>query len=115
MSRSRLLRPGWLLLVLPAAFACFDPDRVPTGTTPSTETDPFACEDGRDNDGDGLVDCQDPDCIQRNFCGEIPSQGCFILRNCRDSMFGAPINAVLFFQNGRWARVLVDLAGPLGP
>ncbi|HJL31651.1 MAG TPA: hypothetical protein RMI62_21385, partial [Polyangiaceae bacterium LLY-WYZ-15_(1-7)] len=71
MSRSRLLRPGWLLLVLPAAFACFDPDRVPTGTTPSTETDPFACEDGRDNDGDGLVDCQDPDCIQRNFCGEI--------------------------------------------
>ncbi|MBJ71094.1 MAG: hypothetical protein CMN31_07095 [Sandaracinus sp.] len=89
MSRSRLLRPGWLLLVLPAAFACFDPDRVPTGTTPSTETDPFACEDGRDNDGDGLVDCQDPDCIQRNFCGEIvpdlpPSGVEGTLRTCVD-------------------------------
>lgn len=31
------------------------------------------CDDGRDNDGDGLVDCEDSDCCQRtNHCKKSP-------------------------------------------
>jgi hypothetical protein len=28
-----------------------------------------ACDDGEDNDGDGLADCDDDDCVDRAFCG----------------------------------------------
>ena len=28
-----------------------------------------ACDDGEDNDGDGLADCDDEDCADREFCG----------------------------------------------
>jgi len=28
-----------------------------------------ACDDGEDNDGDGLSDCDDEDCADREFCG----------------------------------------------
>ncbi len=60
-----------LSLSLLLLVGCFDTDRVPGGPPTGYETDVFSCEDGRDNDDDGLVDCQDPDCIARNFCGEI--------------------------------------------
>ncbi len=46
--------------------ACFDTscgeNMVETGTT--------MCSDGVDNDGDGLVDCLDPDCSQVTICQE---------------------------------------------
>jgi hypothetical protein len=32
------------------------------------------CEDGEDNDGDGLVDCDDPDCESDAACMECPSE-----------------------------------------
>ncbi|MBN93590.1 MAG: hypothetical protein CL928_05870 [Deltaproteobacteria bacterium] len=33
------------------------------------------CNDGRDNDGDGLVDCDDPDCAVDGVCDEICGSG----------------------------------------
>jgi hypothetical protein len=36
------------------------------GSSPATETD---CADGVDNDCDGLVDCDDPDCSGASGCG----------------------------------------------
>jgi hypothetical protein len=35
------------------------------------------CQDGLDNDGDGLVDCRDPDCAALTFCPDagIPKDG----------------------------------------
>jgi hypothetical protein len=36
------------------------------------EVDDDACSDGRDNDRDGLVDCDDNDCLYRStVCGEV--------------------------------------------
>lgn len=36
------------------------------------ETDDVSCSDSTDNDGDCLVDCEDPDCIELStLCGEI--------------------------------------------
>ncbi|MEO0325136.1 MAG: hypothetical protein AAF447_19410 [Myxococcota bacterium] len=62
-------RLAWLVLT---ATACFSPERALEGGGPPLgyETNVRACDDGRDNDRDGLVDCFDPDCIARNFCGE---------------------------------------------
>lgn len=34
------------------------------------ERDEISCSDGRDNDYDGRIDCQDTDCLMRGFCGE---------------------------------------------
>ena len=30
--------------------------------------EPEICDDGIDNDGDGLVDCNDPDCVSNLNC-----------------------------------------------
>ena len=72
----RHLSVSFALLLLTS---CFDIKRIPGGPPRGYETDSFSCADNRDNDEDGLVDCQDPDCIERNFCGEIipllPPQG----------------------------------------
>lgn len=57
-------------VTLSALPGCFDIDRV-QGPTLGYETNIDDCSDGRDNDLDGFVDCSDPDCISRNFCGEI--------------------------------------------
>ena len=57
-----------LALALPGCFTLVGP--------PSTgnERDEIACADGRDNDQDGRVDCQDEDCLMGGFCGEqIPN------------------------------------------
>src|SRR5262249_30989368 len=34
-----------------------------------------ACTDGRDNDGDGHVDCADQDCQDFNFCAPVAARG----------------------------------------
>jgi cysteine-rich repeat protein len=39
-----------------------------TSTTSSTTIPPEICTNGTDDDGDGLVDCMDPDCIGRPEC-----------------------------------------------
>ncbi|MEM9067690.1 MAG: hypothetical protein AAGE52_04265 [Myxococcota bacterium] len=66
MRKTSLLWPAVLL-----AAGCFDTDRVPGGPPVGFENNERGCSDFRDNDSDGLVDCQDPDCIALNFCGEI--------------------------------------------
>jgi len=35
------------------------------------------CDDLADNDGDGLFDCQDPDCSTDPFCREVSGPNCF--------------------------------------
>jgi hypothetical protein len=42
-----------------------------SGTTGSGESG-SECSDGKDNDGDSLVDCQDPDCRSAPICGGRP-------------------------------------------
>jgi len=60
-----------------------------TGTTPTTSstttTQPLEiCNDGVDNDGDGLVDCSDPDCATDPVCqGECPVGPTFVSLDCR--------------------------------
>ena len=60
-----------LLAIATSVVSCFDPDRVPGGPPRGYETSDRECSDGRDNDQDGLADCQDPDCIGRWQCGEV--------------------------------------------
>ena len=49
---------------------CELPNR-PTSTVVGYETNDLACDDGFDNDQDGLVDCEDPDCTySSHLCGE---------------------------------------------
>ncbi|HAN31308.1 MAG TPA: hypothetical protein DCQ06_06880 [Myxococcales bacterium] len=44
----------------------------PTTTPLGYENSDQSCEDGLDNDQDGLVDCEDPDCVyESTHCGEI--------------------------------------------
>ena len=31
------------------------------------------CDDGEDNDGDELVDCNDPDCVEAPVCAVVPA------------------------------------------
>jgi len=38
--------------------------------------DTACCSDGRDNDGDGLVDCEDPDCAGIDPCGSSGETDC---------------------------------------
>ena len=73
------------------ATGCFDVDRVTGGPPLGYETDPIKCSNGYDDDNDGLVDCLDPDCIRRNFCGEIvpllpPSGSETTLEECTDGV-----------------------------
>lgn len=62
---TRFLSPFALPIVLgiagATAFGC-------TPTTPRTESDPDSCSNGRDDDGDTLVDCRDPACTVFPFC-----------------------------------------------
>ncbi|MDX9970603.1 MAG: hypothetical protein RBS56_01715 [Candidatus Gracilibacteria bacterium] len=39
--------------------------------TPPTPTESL-CENGLDDDGDGLIDCADPDCASRSYCQILP-------------------------------------------
>ncbi len=38
------------------------------GTKPTAQVTPENCTDGIDNDGDGLIDCQDPQCSFQDVC-----------------------------------------------
>jgi hypothetical protein len=73
------------------ATGCFDVERVTGGPPLGYEVDPIKCSNGYDDDNDGLVDCLDPDCIRRNFCGEIvpllpPSGNETTLQECTDGV-----------------------------
>ncbi len=70
------MMPTRLLLLLPlvCAYGCKkDPILPPptgTGTATGNATGPEQCGDGKDNDGDGLLDCEDDDCIGNAACTE---------------------------------------------
>ncbi len=51
-----------------------DRDELVGGFDPGDPSDPASCEDGLDNDGDGLVDASDPGCRDANWGLENP--GC---------------------------------------
>ena len=67
MSKLEVATSALMIALLPG---CFDIDNVP-GLILGYEINIDDCSDGRDNDRDGFIDCSDPDCISRNFCGEI--------------------------------------------
>lgn len=85
------MRLSVLAVLSVLAAGCFDVDRVTGGPPLGYETDPIKCSNGYDDDNDGLVDCLDPDCIRRNFCGEIvpllpPSGNETTLKECTDGV-----------------------------
>ncbi|MBO6940738.1 MAG: hypothetical protein JJ863_37535 [Deltaproteobacteria bacterium] len=63
-----------LLAALVASAGCFELDRV-NGPVLGYESDPDACNDGRDNDRDGMIDCRDSSCIGSGLCGVIIVEG----------------------------------------
>jgi hypothetical protein len=67
---SRSLMAAALLL----SSGCFDLDRV-NGPVLGYESDPEACDDGIDNDRDGMVDCRDPGCLGSGLCNLIIVEG----------------------------------------
>jgi hypothetical protein len=60
------------VLVDPSTAADLQIQRIATYGTPEMET---ACDDGLDDDNDGLVDCRDPDCVgySRNCVALAPA------------------------------------------
>ena len=66
------------------------PSPVPTPTpaptpTPTPPAPTEICDNRIDDDGDGLVDCADPDCAQTNLCRCQGPQGCpcdLLQQNC---------------------------------
>jgi hypothetical protein len=56
------MRSALCLLLLSSACTCGG------GVLNGTEDTPALCKDGKDNDGDGKIDCADPDCRPFTFC-----------------------------------------------
>jgi len=44
----------------------------PLGAPPTGENTDYLCSEGFDNDGDSLIDCEDPDCIGHTGTGQYP-------------------------------------------
>lgn len=68
-------RLSFLLLACVLAPGCFTLDAdgdglIDTPPRAGDEINDLTCSDGRDNDYDGRIDCQDTDCLARGFCGE---------------------------------------------
>ncbi|HCF60279.1 MAG TPA: hypothetical protein DFS52_20060 [Myxococcales bacterium] len=80
-------RFGLLLGILALlALGCGDPN---DGAPPDAQTDgevegpkEVNCVDKADNDGDGLVDCDDPDCATDNACRPKPPKPCSRQSDC---------------------------------
>ena len=72
MARNLYIR----LMVLLLAWGCEAPSGVPMDqmvergpdTSILAEDSPARCRDGKDNDGDGFIDCRDQDCQGFSFC-----------------------------------------------
>lgn len=75
--RRTTLLAAVLLALVPG---CFSLDRdgdgfIDTPPRAGYENDELACADGRDNDLDGRIDCQDRDCLLGGHCGEqVPEE-----------------------------------------
>ncbi len=75
-----LMLPRAVLLFLTAALALtLAADGCGSGVT-TTEWG-AECTDGKDNDGDGLLDCADPDCRTNPLCGGIVDRGVDLRRD----------------------------------
>ncbi len=77
LARAALPAAVALALTLPGCFNLdFDGDGFIDEPPPAGyERDEIACSDGRDNDLDGRIDCQDTDCLMGGFCGEqVPDE-----------------------------------------
>ena len=51
------------------------PKPTDTAPPPPENSSPWHCNDGEDNDMDGWVDCDDPDCESSEFCTEWVEDG----------------------------------------
>lgn len=93
MKRARQPFSCWIVgLVIWVALASCSPDPEMDGGTDGDvasdrEDSVAACQDGVDNDGDGMVDCVDPDCISVAACdgvdGDADSDADTDLEECR--------------------------------
>lgn len=52
-------------------------------SAPGTESGIMDCQDGTDNDGDGLIDCNDTDCLVHPWCAASQETAAI---NCRDGI-----------------------------
>ncbi|WP_373049497.1 hypothetical protein [Vulgatibacter sp.] len=59
------------------------------------------CDDGIDNDGDGLADCQDPDCSNQSTCAEICTDG---IDNDGDGLVDCDDGECAFLQSSGCSR-----------
>lgn len=76
--RLRLLLPVSLYLI-----ACPAPPEPPPPPPPPPTTE-LSCDDGIDEDGDGLLDCDDPDCASDAACLPPPPEPCEAQADCGD-------------------------------
>ncbi len=56
---------------IPSVGGCNTTADASSGCTPDAATE-ISCDDGRDNDCDGTLDCEDPDCRSPGQCGCAP-------------------------------------------
>lgn len=64
---------AWILLLWAALSAGCDDDEGVSDTGTDSNDTPELCGDNADNDGDGLVDCEDEECASLPVC-EVPDQ-----------------------------------------
>ncbi len=58
----------WTLVLSVVLAGCPSADDDDAGPVEREGDDPGECDDGADNDGDGLFDCDDPDCAGAPVC-----------------------------------------------
>ena len=61
--KKRMISPLLLLFLFATMVGCANDESV---TAPVA--DPELCDNGIDDDGDGLIDCDDPDCVNDPIC-----------------------------------------------
>ncbi|MDA2918724.1 hypothetical protein MYX76_04410 [Desulfobacterota bacterium AH_259_B03_O07] len=70
------------LLALCLAFTLILTPGVTTSMAQGSESNPGKCKDGKDNDDDGLIDCEDPDCIPH--CDGGGGNGMMVVEDARE-------------------------------
>ena len=94
----------------PSSDDVFEPP-VDTGTAaPAVEE----CRNDADDDGDGQIDCDDPDCADRRACRDDPTDATAGVELAGDGIAAGMVDGLVFFDEHEGGRPTVLLAdGPL--
>ena len=83
---------------------CLDLNEEDTNSNPGgpgdDEDSPPECSNGIDDDSDGLVDCQDPDCASVYFCSEVPKVPGYFLKAFCSVDGNTFVSQVFAYHNG---------------